>query len=127
MSTTEEELADEKQAQEESGATQNGDEESHLGDEAQMDEGLAQGKTPNASVLSASEIRGVDSDEITTEPHPADAHDAKNGLEANESKTEEAEADPTSNGVEDDWEDILGNGQLMKKVSVITSRLQDLQ
>ena len=125
MSTTEEELADEKQTQEESGVTQNGDEEKQLGDEPQMDERLAQGKTPNASVLSSSEIRDV-SDETTIEPHPADTHDAKNGFEANESKAEEAEAEPASSGVEDGWEDILGNGQLMKKVSAMTRRLQDL-
>ena len=50
MSTTEEELADEKQTQEESRVTQNGDEEKQLGDEPQMDERLAQGKSQLAMV-----------------------------------------------------------------------------
>lgn len=115
MSTMEEELADDKQTQEESDVVQNGDEENQLGDELQTDERLTREKTTNAS---ASEIRGV-TDETTVEPHPGDAHDANNGFEASESKREQAETEPASNGVEDDWVDVLGNGQLMKKVSAI--------
>ena len=70
--------------------------------------------TTNASVLSASDIRDSVDDTIV-EPSPNDAGNAENGSKS-EVKSEPA-VEQTSNGT-DDWEDILGNGQLMKKVGV---------
>ena len=119
MSTTEAEIADEKQTKEEADITQTGDEEKRLDGEPRIEEKLAQATTTNASILSASEIRGS-TDETVTAESPSNARDAENGLDESESEKEEVStAEPASNGTEDGWVDILGNGQLMKKVGTL--------
>ena len=75
--------------------------------------------TTNASILSASDIRGSVDDTIV-ESLPDDVPKTENGSKGEVDTVEPAEEEPASNG-NDDWEDILGNGQLMKKVGAHNS------
>ena len=77
----------------------------------------------NSSIVSASDIRGS-VDDTAVEAPPEDPPSAENG-----SKSEDKAAEPVeelaSNGESnggDDWQDILGNGQLMKKVGMCLCR-----
>ena len=75
--------------------------------------------TTNASILSASDIRGS-VDDTAVETSPDDAPIAENGSKGEADTSEPPAEEPASNG-SDDWEDILGNGQLMKKVGTCMS------
>ena len=73
----------------------------------------------NSSIVSASDIRGS-VDDTAVEAPPEEVPSAENGSKS-EDKTAEPVEEPASNGESnggDDWQDILGNGQLMKKVSM---------
>ena len=75
--------------------------------------------TTNSSIVSASDIRGsVDDTTIEASPEAEEAPSAENGSKDEDKATKPTE-EPASNGEsngDDDWQDILGNGQLMKKV-----------
>lgn len=74
----------------------------------------------NASIVSASDIRGS-VDDTTVEAPPEAPPSDENGSKS-EDKAGEPVEEPASNGESvngsDDWQDILGNGQLMKKVHI---------
>ena len=74
--------------------------------------------TTNSSIVSASDIRGsVDNTTIEASPEPEEAPSAENGSK-DEDKATKAVEEPASNGESngDAYDDLLGNGQLMKKV-----------
>ena len=75
----------------------------------------------NSSIVSASDIRGSVDDTAVGAP-PEEEPSAENGSK-NEDKAVEPTEEPASNGESangsDDWQDVLGNGQLMKKVSML--------
>ena len=74
----------------------------------------------NSSIVSASDIRGS-VDDTAVEAPPEDPPSAENGSKS-EDKAAEPVEEPASNGESnggDDWQDILGNGQLMKKVGIM--------
>jgi hypothetical protein len=74
----------------------------------------------NSSIVSASDIRGS-VDDTTVEAPPEESSSAENGSNG-EDKAAEPVEEPASNGESanggDDWQDVLGNGQLMKKVGM---------
>ena len=75
--------------------------------------------TTNASVVSASDICGS-VDDIAAETTPEDAPNASSDSK-DETSAVEAPGEPTSNGEckteeDEEWQDVLGTGQLMKKV-----------
>ena len=116
MSSTEAELGGDKQSQEEPDVTRPEKEEIQTVDKTQNEEKPSLEALPNASVLSASEIRGP-TDETTVEASPSNAGGDASGEESEAKEEKETTAmEQTSNGAEEGWEDVLGNGQLVKKV-----------
>lgn len=120
MSTaTEPELADEKKSQDEEEPVQEEDEAGAVDEKPEVDmKALPDEATINASVLSASEIRSPAYD-TTAESSPSGVEESKNGAEngvEEKSAKEEDSNRPESADSHTDWVDILGNGQLMKRV-----------
>lgn len=136
MSTGETHLADENQSQDRADIVhiEEDGEEKLIDSKAKNEEVASPEVFPNASVLSASDIRAsVDETTAVAESPPAIAVEAENDAQS-ESKVQEKVAvveepsngeeeanngaEKLSNGAEEEgWIDILANGQLMKKVS----------
>ena len=95
---------------------ENGEDEGNI--QRQKEGKLLPETTTNSSIVSASDIRGsVDDTTIEASPEPEEAPSVENGSK-DEDKATKAVEEPTSNGESngDAYDDLLGNGQLMKKV-----------
>ena len=118
------ELADEKKSQDQEEPVQVTDEAAASEEKPEVDLKALLDETTNASVLSASDIRSA-ADDTTTAAAPGGAEETKNGVEdeveAKPAGEEDSNVPASADSDNSDWVDVLGNGQLMKKVCSVVS------